>query len=154
MSLDLRSLLEQEQEHDGLAPVRDDLYEVARDYIKHLRRERDEYDNPLTKESQKANDEYETAKTIFDRLRAIRQRKINVAVFSPGGISDNVKENLANSEREYVEKVSAADEELRRTSTDDDVGQTAANIEQVTYENDKDVRVFQDGIYITAKPEV
>lgn len=31
------------------------------------------------------------------------------------------------------------------------VGQTAANIEQVTYVNDKDVRVFQDGIYIVEK---
>ncbi|MFB6222660.1 MAG: 50S ribosomal protein L6, partial [Haloarcula sp.] len=32
------------------------------------------------------------------------------------------------------------------------VGQTAADIEQLTRINDKDVRVFQDGVYITQKP--
>ena len=32
------------------------------------------------------------------------------------------------------------------------VGQTAADIEQLTRINDKDVRVFQDGVYITSKP--
>lgn len=32
------------------------------------------------------------------------------------------------------------------------VGQTAADIEQLTRVTDKDVRVFQDGVYITAKP--
>jgi len=52
-------------------------------------------------------------------------------------------------------EVDVQDEEIVVRGPDkDDVGQTAANIEQVTYENDKDVRVFQDGIYITAKPEV
>jgi large subunit ribosomal protein L6 len=35
----------------------------------------------------------------------------------------------------------------------EDVGQTAANIEQLTRVKDKDTRVFQDGVYITAKPE-
>jgi len=51
--------------------------------------------------------------------------------------------------------VEVQDEEIVVSGPDkDDVGQTAANIEQATYENDKDVRVFQDGIYITAKPEV
>jgi len=34
----------------------------------------------------------------------------------------------------------------------EDVGQTAADIEQLTRVQDKDVRVFQDGVYITAKP--
>ncbi len=34
----------------------------------------------------------------------------------------------------------------------EDVGQTAADIEQLTRVTDKDVRVFQDGVYITAKP--
>ena len=34
----------------------------------------------------------------------------------------------------------------------EDVGQTAADIEQLTRVNDKDVRVFQDGVYITQKP--
>ena len=34
----------------------------------------------------------------------------------------------------------------------DDVGQTAADIEQLTRVTDKDTRVFQDGVYITAKP--
>jgi large subunit ribosomal protein L6 len=33
------------------------------------------------------------------------------------------------------------------------VGQTAADIEQLTRVTDKDVRVFQDGVYITQKPE-
>jgi large subunit ribosomal protein L6 len=32
------------------------------------------------------------------------------------------------------------------------VGQTAADIEQLTRVNDKDNRVFQDGVYITGKP--
>ena len=32
------------------------------------------------------------------------------------------------------------------------VGQTAADIEQLTRINDKDSRVFQDGVYITEKP--
>ncbi len=34
----------------------------------------------------------------------------------------------------------------------EDVGQTAADIEQLTRVKDKDVRVFQDGVYITGKP--
>jgi len=34
------------------------------------------------------------------------------------------------------------------------VGQTAADIEQLTRVNDKDTRVFQDGVYITQKPQV
>ncbi len=52
-------------------------------------------------------------------------------------------------------EVDVSEEELVvRGPNKDHVGQTAANIEQLTYENDKDVRVFQDGIYITAKPEV
>ena len=33
------------------------------------------------------------------------------------------------------------------------VGQTAADIEQLTRVNDKDTRVFQDGVYITKKPK-
>ncbi|WP_331233822.1 50S ribosomal protein L6 [Natronorarus salvus] len=33
------------------------------------------------------------------------------------------------------------------------VGQTAADIEQLTRINDKDTRVFQDGVYITQKPK-
>jgi large subunit ribosomal protein L6 len=32
------------------------------------------------------------------------------------------------------------------------VGQTAADIEQLTRVKDKDTRVFQDGVYITSKP--
>jgi large subunit ribosomal protein L6 len=32
------------------------------------------------------------------------------------------------------------------------VGQTAADIEQLTRVTEKDVRVFQDGVYITQKP--
>ncbi|WP_160132736.1 50S ribosomal protein L6 [Halococcus salsus] len=35
----------------------------------------------------------------------------------------------------------------------DDVGQTAADIEQLTRVSGKDVRVFQDGVYITEKPQ-
>jgi large subunit ribosomal protein L6 len=34
----------------------------------------------------------------------------------------------------------------------EDVGQTAADIEQLTRVKDKDTRVFQDGVYITQKP--
>ena len=34
----------------------------------------------------------------------------------------------------------------------EDVGQTAADIEQLTRVKDKDTRVFQDGVYITEKP--
>jgi large subunit ribosomal protein L6 len=35
----------------------------------------------------------------------------------------------------------------------EDVGQTAASIEQMTRVNDKDTRVFQDGVYITEKSQ-
>jgi large subunit ribosomal protein L6 len=35
----------------------------------------------------------------------------------------------------------------------EDVGQTAADIEQLTRVTDKDTRVFQDGVYITATPD-
>jgi large subunit ribosomal protein L6 len=35
----------------------------------------------------------------------------------------------------------------------EDVGQTAADIEQLTRVKDKDTRVFQDGVYITEKPQ-
>lgn len=35
----------------------------------------------------------------------------------------------------------------------EDVGQTAADIEQLTRVSDKDTRVFQDGVYITEKPK-
>ena len=35
----------------------------------------------------------------------------------------------------------------------EDVGQTAADIEQLTRVPDKDTRVFQDGVYITGTPE-
>ncbi|MFC7201687.1 50S ribosomal protein L6 [Halospeciosus flavus] len=35
----------------------------------------------------------------------------------------------------------------------EDVGQTAADIEQLTRVKDKDTRVFQDGVYIVEKPE-
>ncbi|QLG63343.1 50S ribosomal protein L6 [Halorarum salinum] len=44
-------------------------------------------------------------------------------------------------------------EELTLTGpSKEDVGQTAANIEQLTRVTDKDTRVFQDGVYITQKP--
>jgi large subunit ribosomal protein L6 len=44
-------------------------------------------------------------------------------------------------------------EEITLVGPDKDaVGQTAANIEQLTRVNDKDTRVFQDGVYITKKP--
>jgi len=35
----------------------------------------------------------------------------------------------------------------------EDVGQTAADIEQLTRVSDKDTRVFQDGVYITQTPD-
>jgi large subunit ribosomal protein L6 len=44
-------------------------------------------------------------------------------------------------------------EQVRLRGPDiEDVGQTAADIEQLTRVQDKDVRVFQDGVYITQKP--
>ncbi len=44
-------------------------------------------------------------------------------------------------------------EELTLSGPDiEAVGQTAADIEQLTRVTDKDIRVFQDGVYITAKP--
>jgi large subunit ribosomal protein L6 len=49
--------------------------------------------------------------------------------------------------------VSIDGEELTISGPDiEAVGQTAADIEQLTRINDKDVRVFQDGVYITQKP--
>jgi large subunit ribosomal protein L6 len=36
----------------------------------------------------------------------------------------------------------------------EDVGQTAADIEQLTRVSGKDTRVFQDGVYITSKPNL
>ena len=49
--------------------------------------------------------------------------------------------------------VSVDGEELTVTGPDiEAVGQTAADIEQLTRVTDKDVRVFQDGVYITGKP--
>jgi large subunit ribosomal protein L6 len=45
-------------------------------------------------------------------------------------------------------------EELTLSGPDKEaVGQTAADIEQLTRVNDKDTRVFQDGVYITEKPK-
>jgi DNA replication initiation complex subunit (GINS family) len=99
MTLDLNELVKEEQSSDGLTSVCDDLHEAARDYLSHLRRECDEYDNPHTKEGQRANDECEAAKEKFDRLRAIRQRKMNIAVFSPGDISRELEKNLTKTER-------------------------------------------------------
>jgi len=50
--------------------------------------------------------------------------------------------------------VSVDGEELTLSGPDiEAVGQTAADIEQLTRVNDKDVRVFQDGVYITNKPK-
>jgi len=48
----------------------------------------------------------------------------------------------------------AVDEEQLVLSGPDkeDVGQTAADIEQLTKVSGKDTRVFQDGVYITTKP--
>ncbi|WP_224448959.1 50S ribosomal protein L6 [Haloprofundus salilacus] len=45
-------------------------------------------------------------------------------------------------------------EEVILTGSDKEaVGQTAASIEQLTRVTDKDTRVFQDGVYITEKPQ-
>ncbi|MDY7081780.1 MAG: 50S ribosomal protein L6, partial [Halobacteria archaeon] len=50
--------------------------------------------------------------------------------------------------------VEVTDEEIVLTGPNKEhVGQTAANIEQLTYINEKDIRAFQDGIYITEKPK-
>ena len=51
-------------------------------------------------------------------------------------------------------EVEVSDERVTLRGPDiEDVGQTAADIEQLTRVTDKDVRVFQDGVYITGKPE-
>ncbi|MFB6182959.1 MAG: 50S ribosomal protein L6 [Haloarculaceae archaeon] len=50
-------------------------------------------------------------------------------------------------------QVQVDDEKIALSGPDiEDVGQTAADIEQLTRVKDKDVRVFQDGVYITQKP--
>jgi large subunit ribosomal protein L6 len=50
-------------------------------------------------------------------------------------------------------EVAVDGEELTISGPDiEAVGQTAADIEQLTRVNDKDVRVFQDGVYITDEP--
>ena len=50
-------------------------------------------------------------------------------------------------------QVQVDEEEITVSGPDKEaVGQTAADIEQLTRVNDKDVRVFQDGVYITNKP--
>ena len=50
-------------------------------------------------------------------------------------------------------EVDVAEEEVTVRGPDiEAVGQTAADIEQLTRVTDKDIRVFQDGVYITAKP--
>ncbi|QLD84714.1 50S ribosomal protein L6 [Natronomonas halophila] len=51
-------------------------------------------------------------------------------------------------------EVTVDGEELTITGPSiEDVGQTAADIEQLTRVPDKDTRVFQDGVYITEMPE-
>ena len=50
-------------------------------------------------------------------------------------------------------EVDVSDEQVTLHGPDiEAVGQTAADIEQLTRVKDKDVRVFQDGVYITQKP--
>lgn len=50
-------------------------------------------------------------------------------------------------------KVSVGKDEITITGINkEDVGQTAANIEQICYVKNKDRRVFQDGIFIYKKP--
>ncbi len=50
-------------------------------------------------------------------------------------------------------EVSVNDEKLVLSGPNkEDVGQTAADIEQLTRVSGKDTRVFQDGVYITEKP--
>ncbi|AFZ71557.1 50S ribosomal protein L6 [Natronobacterium gregoryi] len=50
-------------------------------------------------------------------------------------------------------EVTVDDEQLVLSGPDkEDVGQTAADIEQLTKVSGKDTRIFQDGVYITAKP--
>jgi large subunit ribosomal protein L6 len=46
----------------------------------------------------------------------------------------------------------SGEEVTLRGPNKEDVGQTAADIEQLTRVTDKDTRVFQDGVYITDKP--
>jgi large subunit ribosomal protein L6 len=51
-------------------------------------------------------------------------------------------------------EVSVDGEELTISGPNiEDVGQTAADIEQLTRVSDKDTRVFQDGVYITGMPD-
>jgi DNA replication initiation complex subunit (GINS family) len=130
VTLDLEKLVEEEGTNNSLANVRNDLYQATQDYIAHLRRERDEHDNPHSPEAKQLDDKFKTAKTNFDRLRAKRQKKINRAVFSPGKVTPDTKRAFTETERDYVEMIAEADEMLREISGGESLGEPVMEAER------------------------
>lgn len=103
-------------------------------------------------------------KNMIEGVTSLFSSELRV-VYSHFPISVNVREdrveieNFIGEEEPRVAKVvgdtevKVKGEEIEVTGLDkEDVGQTAANIEEATQTKGRDPRVFQDGIYITKRP--